>query len=280
MGNDQTNIVEKPKTHIICSITFFRKSFLFLDSVKKYCRAGQDTQNNKTWSIRVACSIPEATDTHTQYVILLLHYKFGCTNTLHCVVVRALSVFFRFFCSVHSFQFIVCHRSMLLSHTLGSVIIVTLREGLLLFDEYFRCRWHTYVHTLTVIRTGNLYNLCLNTRALNLANFLLHTVKCPLKFDEYCLKFSSAATILTHNTCWATLTLSSSKWRILALRNFVKKRGGGGGRDCSTHWDTLTSRHCLMLTSFGRFRLINTPAYYRWTWQTVNHSLCYKWRTQ
>jgi len=33
-------MLEKIKTHIVWSITFFRKSFRFLDNLEKYCRAG------------------------------------------------------------------------------------------------------------------------------------------------------------------------------------------------------------------------------------------------
>jgi len=37
----QTKVVEKIKTHILCSVTFFRKTCRFLDNVEKYCTAGQ-----------------------------------------------------------------------------------------------------------------------------------------------------------------------------------------------------------------------------------------------
>ena len=37
----QTKFVEEIKTHILCSVTFFRKSYRLWDNVEKYCRAGQ-----------------------------------------------------------------------------------------------------------------------------------------------------------------------------------------------------------------------------------------------
>jgi len=37
----QIKVVEKNKTHIWCSIIFFRKSFRLWDNVEKYCTAGQ-----------------------------------------------------------------------------------------------------------------------------------------------------------------------------------------------------------------------------------------------
>jgi len=39
----QTKVVEKIKTHIWCSKTFFRKSCHLWDNVEKYCRSGQAT---------------------------------------------------------------------------------------------------------------------------------------------------------------------------------------------------------------------------------------------
>ena len=42
----QTKVVEKIKTHILCSVTFFRKSCRLWDNVEKYCTAGQATDDN------------------------------------------------------------------------------------------------------------------------------------------------------------------------------------------------------------------------------------------
>jgi len=37
----QTDVVEKLKTHILCSVIFFRKSCRLLDNVEKHYRAGE-----------------------------------------------------------------------------------------------------------------------------------------------------------------------------------------------------------------------------------------------
>jgi len=42
----QTEVVQKIKTHILCSIAFFRKSFRLWDNVEKFCRTGQATDDN------------------------------------------------------------------------------------------------------------------------------------------------------------------------------------------------------------------------------------------
>jgi hypothetical protein len=42
----QTRFKEEIKTHILCSITFFRKSCRLWDNVEKYCRAWQATDDN------------------------------------------------------------------------------------------------------------------------------------------------------------------------------------------------------------------------------------------
>jgi len=47
------------------------------------------------WRILIACWIPEATNTHSEHVILLLfHCNNGCTNAPQCYVTRTLPVFF------------------------------------------------------------------------------------------------------------------------------------------------------------------------------------------
>jgi len=39
----QTEVVQKIKTDILCSVTFFLQSCHLWDNVEKYCRAGQVT---------------------------------------------------------------------------------------------------------------------------------------------------------------------------------------------------------------------------------------------
>jgi hypothetical protein len=45
---------------------FSRKWFRLRNNVEEFCRAGQATDDNITWRMRIACWIPKATDTHTQ----------------------------------------------------------------------------------------------------------------------------------------------------------------------------------------------------------------------
>jgi len=42
----QTKVVEKIKSHILCSVIFLRKSCCLWDNVEKYCTAGQATDDN------------------------------------------------------------------------------------------------------------------------------------------------------------------------------------------------------------------------------------------
>jgi hypothetical protein len=42
----QTKVAQKLKTHILCSVTFFRKSCRLWDNVGKFCRGGQATDGN------------------------------------------------------------------------------------------------------------------------------------------------------------------------------------------------------------------------------------------
>ena len=55
--------------HILCSVMFLRKSCRLWDNVGKYGRLGQATGNIRR--MRSACRMPKATDTHSEYVILI-----------------------------------------------------------------------------------------------------------------------------------------------------------------------------------------------------------------
>jgi len=59
----QTKVVEKIKTRILCSITFYFKSYRFWDMWEKYFRAKQATDDNL--HMHIACWIPKATNTHS-----------------------------------------------------------------------------------------------------------------------------------------------------------------------------------------------------------------------
>jgi hypothetical protein len=60
----QSKDVKKTKTQSLCSI-FLMVPFL------RYGRAGQATDDNIIWRICIACCIIKATNTHSQYVILI-----------------------------------------------------------------------------------------------------------------------------------------------------------------------------------------------------------------
>jgi hypothetical protein len=64
-----TEFVEKIQPHILCSITFFRKSCLLWDNVEK-CAVREATEKNIIRRMRTACWITKATDTHSECVIL------------------------------------------------------------------------------------------------------------------------------------------------------------------------------------------------------------------
>jgi hypothetical protein len=67
----QTKVVEKIKTHILCSLTFCRKLCRLWDNVEKYSTARQATDDNITRRMRFACWITKVTDIHSKYVILI-----------------------------------------------------------------------------------------------------------------------------------------------------------------------------------------------------------------
>ena len=83
----QTEFIEKIKTHVLCSVTFSRKSYRLWDNVEKYCTVGQ-----ATGEVAHACWITKVTNTHSEYVTLLFHYKNSWTKAPQYYVTRTLAV--------------------------------------------------------------------------------------------------------------------------------------------------------------------------------------------
>ena len=76
----QTKVVEKIKTHILCSVIFFRKSRLLRDNVEEYGTAIQATDDNVIRRMRFTPWISSATSTPSEYVILT---AFSLQQLLH-----------------------------------------------------------------------------------------------------------------------------------------------------------------------------------------------------
>jgi hypothetical protein len=70
----QTNVVEKIKTRILCSKTFFlvENRAIYEITWKKYNTAEQATEDDITRRMHFACWIITATDTYSQFTILTL----------------------------------------------------------------------------------------------------------------------------------------------------------------------------------------------------------------
>ena len=63
---------EKIDTYILCSIVFFFLNLCHLwDYVEKYGTTKQATDDSIIWRMRIACWIAKATETHSEYVILI-----------------------------------------------------------------------------------------------------------------------------------------------------------------------------------------------------------------
>ena len=66
---------------------FFRKSCRLLNNVEKYGKAGQVTYDDMILGMRIACWMPKATNTHSEYVIIpAAHGKCGYANAPHIYV--------------------------------------------------------------------------------------------------------------------------------------------------------------------------------------------------
>jgi len=66
----QTKVVEKIKTHIFCSITFFFETPAIYEIMwKNIVEPGRPQMT--IWRMRIERCIPKATDTNSEYVMLI-----------------------------------------------------------------------------------------------------------------------------------------------------------------------------------------------------------------
>jgi hypothetical protein len=101
----RTKVVEQIKTHFFYSITFFENRAVYEMVWEK--SLGQSRLQMTTWCTHIARWIPKATNTLSEYVILiavtLQHCNNGCTNAPQYYVIRTLPVFctkwkYEYFC--------------------------------------------------------------------------------------------------------------------------------------------------------------------------------------
>jgi hypothetical protein len=79
-----TKVIEKIKTHILCSITFSLKSHRLWDNVEKYSGDRGATNDVTTWRIRFACWICKATCTYAYAHTHALGYPHARTHEQAC----------------------------------------------------------------------------------------------------------------------------------------------------------------------------------------------------
>jgi hypothetical protein len=77
----QKTVVENIPTHSLCSVTFFPPKIVpFMRYAEKYCRAALATGDNITRNMHIASWILKATNTHSEYIILV---AFALQQLLH-----------------------------------------------------------------------------------------------------------------------------------------------------------------------------------------------------
>jgi hypothetical protein len=79
MRNVTDKSFRENKTHILCSITFLKNQAIYVIMCKNIVYLGRPQIAVRYMC--TACWIPEATNIHSQYVILLFHRSCGCMET-------------------------------------------------------------------------------------------------------------------------------------------------------------------------------------------------------
>ena len=96
-----TELVEKIRTHMSCSVTFSWRFCSLWDNVERYGRTREASDDSIVWCICFACWITKATDSHSEYVILLLYCNSAYMNVPECYGIFTWPVLF-FFCTENS----------------------------------------------------------------------------------------------------------------------------------------------------------------------------------
>jgi len=84
----QTNVVEKIKTHILCSIPFWKSAFyeIMLKNTLQPSRLKM-----KIWRMCIACWIPKAINTHSKYVTHIAFPRNNCCmSATQCYVTQTV----------------------------------------------------------------------------------------------------------------------------------------------------------------------------------------------
>jgi hypothetical protein len=69
----QTKVVEKIKTYILLSVTFFFENRAVYQMWKNTVQPGSPQKT--IWRLRIACWVPRTTNTHFRYMEYLLLYR-------------------------------------------------------------------------------------------------------------------------------------------------------------------------------------------------------------
>jgi hypothetical protein len=96
----QTKVVEKIKTHILCSVMLFSENRAVYEIMwKNMVERGRPQMT--IWRMHIACCITKATNTHSQYVMLIafplqqwLHERTSMLRYMYmaCIVVAYLQI--------------------------------------------------------------------------------------------------------------------------------------------------------------------------------------------
>jgi hypothetical protein len=77
---------------MLCSITFFVESRAVFENVRNIVESGRAQMT--LWRMRITCWIPKFTNTHSEFLVLLLFHYNSCTNAPQCYVIDTLRVLF------------------------------------------------------------------------------------------------------------------------------------------------------------------------------------------
>ena len=156
----QTKVVQKIKTHILCSVTFFRKSCGLWNNVEKCCTSGQVTDGNMA---HAHCMLDTSGYRHTLTIFnIYSHYNSGCRNASEYYVIRTFGCLVAYFAVQLCFLsegFRSCYRLSCMSVQRFSVVFLLF---LISFKEIPGFR-------LPQVGHGHFHHISFSLRALSLS---------------------------------------------------------------------------------------------------------------
>jgi hypothetical protein len=154
MKNVRYRSCSENHTHVLCSVTFSRKSLCLWSNMETYGTAGQATDENIIQLMHFACWFTKATDTHSEYVMRVTFPLQPWLRTRLDVTV------------INIFPVLLDCVRVLFHSVLGELIVVILSN--LILDHHEDSDEYLFVYLTRDYSFTVMFMVCIHTFSVNL----------------------------------------------------------------------------------------------------------------